>query len=94
MPENAYVTTGPDFRLTVDSHVFVMPLPDEDAPMVPARAVVGGVLFWHRVNEALATVGWRVAHSAGDRGREEDVTTLDLPYTHVVHFTAVPKETS
>ncbi|GAA0719219.1 hypothetical protein Drose_05555 [Dactylosporangium roseum] len=86
---NAYVTTNANFRLTADSRVYVMPLDDADAPLVPERSPVGGVLFWHRVNEALATVGWRVdGHTSH---REEDVTALDLPYTHVIHFRAAPK---
>jgi hypothetical protein len=90
MPHNAYVTTSPDFRLIPDSRVYVMPLDDADAPLVPERSPVGGVLFWRRVSEALATVGWRVdGHSDC---REENVTSLDLPYTHVVHFRAAPKE--
>lgn len=91
MDSNAYVTTGPEFRLTADFRVYVMSLPDDAAPLVPARSEVGGVLFWHRVNDALATVGWRVGKGFSEH-REEDVTALNLPYTHVVHFTAAPRE--
>jgi phosphatidylethanolamine-binding protein (PEBP) family uncharacterized protein len=91
MAENAYVTTDADFRLAADSRVYVMSLDDADAPLVPERSERGGVLFWHRVNDALATVGWRVSKGLSDH-REEDVTALGLPYTHVVHFTAAPKE--
>lgn len=87
---NAYVTTGPNFKLTPDSRVYVPGSDDADAPLVPERAASLGVMFWPRVNDALATIGWRVAGHADHR--EEDVTGLDLPYTHVIHFNAAPKE--
>ncbi|MER7280569.1 hypothetical protein ABT369_39630 [Dactylosporangium sp. NPDC000244] len=90
MVYNAYVTVDADHRLTAGSTVVVCG-PDgqlvASAP-VPARAEVGGVMFWPRTGTALATIGWRVVHIRP--GRPDPGFSEDEP--GVVRFAAEPKE--
>lgn len=68
MPDfNASVTVTPEGRLTLGSMVTV----EVDGSTVAFNEVlqlspVGGVLFWHRVNDALREVGWRPAYNSID----------------------------
>ncbi len=65
---NAYVTVGPDGKLAAGSVVTVEHIDGSVLAWaeVPQKANVGGVLFWHRVNQALGEVGWRIVRSSAD----------------------------
>lgn len=81
---NAYVTVDMRNRLHEESVVHVLGsagTPIAEAP-VPLLSETGGVLFWHRVKDGLATVGWRI-----DR-----IDAFDEAQPGRVRFNALPKE--
>lgn len=90
MDFNAYVTTDANHRLTADSKVFVLdPVAGMINARVPERHLVGGVLWAHRVNDALLSIGWMLASVDGVRDVAEGLQGESTP---VYRFHAVPKE--